>query len=83
MIVTSIIVMAIVGGALSFNAKRYAVVCYSTLNTSTCDATFTKQIVSSGGTTFKYYCGWKGDLSDCTSTGNQNCTCTAQFATDF
>ena len=82
MIVTSVIVIAIVGSALAFNAKRIAVFCYSTLNTATCDATFTKQIVSSGGTSFTYYSGWKGLVSDCTKAGNQNCITTARFADD-
>ena len=81
-IVTSVIVLAIVGSALAFNAKRIAVICYSTLNTATCDATFLKQIVPTGGTLFLYYSGWRGLLSDCTAAGNQNCTTLARIAAD-
>jgi hypothetical protein len=82
MIVTSVIVLAIVGSALAFNAKKIAVFCYSTLGTSTCDKTFTGKAFSNSGTTFHYYQGWSGLASECTVTGNQKCATTVKLIDD-
>jgi hypothetical protein len=78
MIVTSVIVLAIVGSAFAFNAKKVGVFCTSTNNNSTCDATIGgKFIVTTGGTVFNYYQSWSGKASECTGT---NCTPTIRLS---
>jgi hypothetical protein len=81
MIVTSVIVLAIVGSAFAFNAKKVAVFCTSTQNNSTCDATIgSRFIVGTGGTVVNYYQSWSGKASECTATGNTNCAPTIRLS---
>ena len=78
MIVTTVIVLAIVGSALALNAKQAAWFCYSTLGTSTCDAITCRTIDPEHGTTIHYYPNWNGLTSECIALGNQRCTSTVK-----
>jgi hypothetical protein len=77
MFVTSVIVLAIVGSAFAFNAKKLATFCVDTQSPFTnCDATTAnKKIDPIGGSTIHYYANWDGAAATCT--GN-NCTSTVK-----
>jgi hypothetical protein len=77
MFVTSVIVLAIVGSAFAFNAKKLGVFCVDTQTPFTnCDATIAgRKIDPVNGTTIHYYNGW--DACPNTCTGN-NCTSTVK-----
>jgi len=80
MIVTSVVVLAIVGSAFAFNSKKLLSICYSTAGTSTCNATLSGvKIDTDFGTTRHYYNGWDGTASKCTGT---NCGFTQKFSAD-
>jgi hypothetical protein len=80
MIVTSVIVLAIVGSAFAFNAKRVAVFCTSSNDNSTCDATIGRKFIDpTNGTTFNYYQNWSGKASECTGV---HCTPTIKLSGD-
>jgi len=85
MIVTSVIVLAIVGSAFSFNSKKYYVFCIDS-NTTTggfddCDGTLQGQFIDPTlGTTWYYYKDWDGKLSSCTATNNNKCTITIKLS---
>ena len=67
MIVTSVIVLAIIGSAFAFNARRVAVVCYSTLGNSTCDKTIAGVFINPNSPIiFHYYLDWSGKVTECT-----------------
>jgi hypothetical protein len=73
-IVTSVIVLAIVGSAFAFNAKKQAAFCVrisAMPPTTNCNAVIRDQFVDPNGATFGYYNGWDGQFTTCT--GN-HCT---------
>jgi hypothetical protein len=80
MIVTSVIVMAIVGSAFTFNVKC-GIYCVDTQTPFTnCDATIAgKKIDPVNGTTIHYYNGW--DTNPNTCTGNV-CTSTVKVVSN-
>jgi hypothetical protein len=75
MIVTSVIVLAIVGGAFAFKVKTGAF-CILNNNTSGTDCTTFIQNKETGttGTSYKYAPFWNGNHIACTATGNHLCT---------
>ena len=84
MIITSVIVLAIVGGAFAFKTKAGTLCVVS--NTSSDVCTTVKQqfhIVTSGapGTNYKYYPNWDGGQAACTD-ANHNCTALFRVTTE-
>jgi len=78
MIVTSIIVMAIVGSAFSFKTKVGAF-CVTSNTSSTNCTTFklgVKITTDVLATIYTYSPAWDGDRAACTAAGNTNCTAT-------
>jgi hypothetical protein len=72
MILTSVIVVAIVGDALAFNKKKSDAFCVSLDANDSCDTIlYNKRIVPFGATIYLYYAGWDGDPLLC---GSTNCT---------
>ena len=84
MIVTSVVVLAIVGSAFAFKAKK-AQFCVNTDNTTKC-TTYTTgtslKRVASGITSYKYFPAWDGDGTACTTATNALCTGTTFLAVD-
>jgi hypothetical protein len=88
MIVTSVVVLAIVGSAFAFKAKtgRFCITAANAPN-SNC-TTFTAanlKITTStavGTTPYKYAPCWDQDLITCTTTGNGLCTSSFRLTTD-
>jgi len=82
MIVTSVIVLAIVGSAFAFNAKKLLTFCIdsntTTGGTNDCDQTLPGQWIDNMfGATRYYYKNWLGTPSTCTATDNNNCPAVA------
>jgi hypothetical protein len=84
MIVTSVIVLAIVGSAFAFKVKAGSFCVLTTTDAgSTCTGIIhDKEIVSSGGTQYKYYPSWTGNQAACTAQSNTLCTQTFRLAND-
>jgi hypothetical protein len=78
MIVTAVIVLAIVGSAFAFNAKKLAKFCVSNDVDSTCDQILDNSKVITGTANFKYIPGWSG--SACT--GQTTCTTLVRLVHD-
>jgi hypothetical protein len=83
MIVTSVIVLAIVGSAFAFNAKKANKFCTSVnLNSTSCStitgSTLLKRVAGTG--TVYYVVDWDG--AGCTSGSAITCTTSAVFAND-
>ena len=82
MIVTSVIVLAIVGSAFAFNAKKVAVFCKDTSipTDNICDATVSGlKIDPNNGSSIHYYANWDGALATCTAAGT-NCATTVKVS---
>jgi hypothetical protein len=83
MIVTSVVVLAIVGSAFAFNAKKVAVFC---VTSGTADQNcFTIQgskRTTGTGVARLYYTNWDGNLTTCTSGGTGTCNTSAVFTMD-
>jgi len=76
MIVTSVVVLAIVGSAFAFKVKAGAFcVLASSASGDNC-TTFIqdKKIDPFGALQFKYYPAWDGDKATCTAANNHLCT---------
>jgi hypothetical protein len=75
MIVTSVIVLAIVGSAFAFNAKKIGKFCTSgSLNSTTC-STVSGPLMRINGTHTAYYVvDWDGAVCN-----GQTCTASAEF----
>jgi hypothetical protein len=75
MIVTSVIVLAIVGSAFAFKAKQGAF-CVVASSTATDCTTYIQNVktVTINGTQYKYAPFWDGDPVACTTTSNGLCT---------
>jgi hypothetical protein len=73
MIVTSAIVLAIVGSAFAFNAKKGATFCVSTALTDNHCTTFlvTGMKITTGANNFLYFMNWDGDKTKCVTTSTQ------------
>jgi hypothetical protein len=85
MIVTSVVVLAIVGGAFAFKTKAGAFCITS--NTSSTDCTTFKQdfriTTDLLATQYKYYPAWDGNVANCnTNPANTNCTATFRLTGD-
>jgi hypothetical protein len=78
MIVTSVVVLAIVGSAFAFNAKKIGKFCVSTNGDTTCDGTFNNSKRVSGTNNAKYIVDWDG----VSCTGLTTCTVDAHFEVD-
>jgi len=78
MIVTSVIVLAIVGSAFAFSANKYLVFCIDS-NTNAggdddCDGTLPGQFIDNSlGATQYYYTNWDGKATSCTASNNNKC----------
>ena len=75
MIVTSVIVLAIVGSAFSYKAKLANFCVNDGTSSTTCVTTILQdqEIVSApAGVAYKYFAGWTGSASTCGNT--TNCT---------
>jgi uncharacterized protein YxeA len=70
MIVTSVVVLAIVGSAFAFNAKKIGKFCVTTnLTTSgNCITVSPSKRTTSSGTEYLYYTNWDGASGSCNST---------------
>ena len=70
MIVTSVVILAIVGGAFAFEATKMGKFCYSTVFDGNCEVSPATQKKVEVGTPFsikKYYAAnWDGDPITCT-----------------
>ncbi len=68
MIVTSVIVLAIVGSAFAFNAKKAGSFCVSdsTTSSSCSNIVHTLKRTTTGDQNNKYYPGWDGSIGACT-----------------
>jgi hypothetical protein len=82
MIVTSVVVLAIVGSAFAFNAKKIGKFCYSSVYDGDCQASTTNQkrvAVGTEGSLKKYYVvDWDG--AECLTTSA--CTVSSGFIVD-
>jgi len=76
MIVTSVVVLAIVGSAFAFKAKQKSFCVTSDTGSNICTTFVANQKIVSVGTEFKYYPNWDGDQALCTA---NNTFCTALF----
>ena len=82
MIVTSVVVLVIIGSVFSFNSKKIGLFCVSNAGTNQCDAILQDRKITTGvGTTFKYLACWDFDQAKCTGTNN-NCTATVKLTTN-
>jgi uncharacterized membrane protein len=86
MIVTSVIVLAIVGSAFAFKVKAGAFcVLTSTASGDVCTAiktNFRTTTVNDPGLNYKYFQNWDGDATACTTTTNHLCTGTVRLTTN-
>jgi hypothetical protein len=80
-IVTSVIVLTIVGSAFAFNAKKIGKFCTSGGTSTTCNTVNVISLKRVSGTPTTYYIvDWDGSLCDGTHT--HVCTTSALFQTD-
>jgi hypothetical protein len=82
MIVTSAIILVIVGSAFSFKAKKFPFCVTSNLSSNTCITYIANQKIVSIGTDFKYYPCWDGDGTACTAANNTLCTASFELSAD-
>jgi hypothetical protein len=79
-IVTSVIVLAIVGSAFAFNSKKLVTFCVDSDttagNASECDQIIVGRFQWSIGSIFYFYTAWNGQTSTCTVPNNTNCPIT-------
>ena len=84
MVVTSVIVLAIVGSAFAFNAKKKTIFCTSGDLTSTTCSTILGDLITqkriAGTATTYYVVDWDGVACDANNT--HVCTTSAKFAND-
>lgn len=81
MIVTSVVVLAIVGSAFAFNAKKIGGFCVTTSGGSGSCYTIARSKIVTTGIALKYDVNFlSGDPNDCHSTSS--CTTSANFAAD-
>lgn len=81
MIVTSVVVLAIVGSAFAFNAKKIGVFCVTTSGGSGSCYTIQpskRTTTVAGSVVLKYIVDWDGAICNSTSP----CNTTARFTTD-
>jgi len=83
MIITSAIVLAIVGSAFSFKEKRIGIFCVtSNLSSTNCTTYLSGQKIVTIGSDFKYVPCWDFNTVACIAANNGLCTGTVQLATD-
>ena len=84
MIITSVVVLAIVGSAFAFKAKKGAFCVTSNLSSATCTtiASARKIVTAPDGAAFNYFPAWNGDGTVCTAANNTLCTASFRLATD-
>lgn len=79
MIAASVVVLAIVGSAFAFKAKKEGTFCTSPTTTNACNVVKDNvKRVTSGGTAYLYYAAWDGDPATCV--GTNNCTTSVNLA---
>ena len=84
MIMTSVVVLAIVGGAFAFKTKT-GIICYKTGATPGDCTKFETNIRLTTNTLFdqyRYYSCWSGDQTECTAAGNNACQNLIRFQSD-
>ena len=84
MIVTSVVVLAIVGSAFAFNAKKIGKFCVSANSTSTdCSEVISgSKRTTTGTVNRKYYCGWdQASTTSCTDLTTE-CDTQARFVAE-
>jgi hypothetical protein len=81
MIVTSVVVLAIVGSALAFKVRQ-ATYCISNNGDNTCDTYVDDKKTTSDTevSSVKYFSGWDGNTTQCVSTSN--CSTTIRLVTN-
>jgi hypothetical protein len=83
MIVTSVIVLAIVGSAFAFNAKKIGKFCTSTGTSTTCNTPSTpNQKRITGAPTVYYVVDWDGAKCGTAVADTHVCTTSALFSAD-
>jgi hypothetical protein len=82
MIITVVIVLAIIGSAFGFKARKRGSFCIAESGTNCTTYISGQKIVSSGGTLFKYYPTWACDGVQCTAANNGLCTATVRLTLD-
>lgn len=65
MIITSVIVLAIVGSAFAFNAKKIGIFCIDDNGSNKCDLIIQNFKRTIGTPTVHYYPNWDGDPANC------------------
>ena len=81
MIVTSVVVLAIVGSAFAFNTKKFGVFCLSgDINSTSCNTVNTTPLKRVSGINNRYYIvDWDGSSGTC---NGATCTTSAHFELD-
>lgn len=80
MIITSVVVLAIVGSAFAFNIEKGWVYCVTDgAADQNCFTIQSKRTNKSSDPQFRYYPNWDGFLSSCTSGGTNTCNTLANF----
>ena len=85
MIVTSVIVLAIVGSAFAFNAQKKAKFCTSGGTSTTCNTISTfllKRVLTNPTPNVYYVVDWDGVACSTASSDTHICTVSAEFTTD-
>ena len=82
MIVTSVVVLAIVGSAFAFKAKKGAFCVTSDTSSTTCTTYIANEKIVSGPVNFKYFPAWDGDGTACTAVSNTLCTASFRLNAD-
>jgi hypothetical protein len=79
MIVTSVVVLAIVGSAFAFNAKKIGIFCVTNkVANQDCYIIYFSKRTTGSGTSLIYYTNWDGSVASCT-TGANTCNTLAKF----
>ncbi len=77
MIVTSVIVLAIVGSSLAFEAKKVGAFCIDTNGSNKCDLIIQNFKRTIGTPMVHYFPNWDGDPANCIN--SNNCTSQSYF----
>jgi hypothetical protein len=84
MIVTSVVVLAIVGGAFAFKTKAgaFCIVDAAALDNNCTTYVADVKITTGSGTSYRYYPAWDGTKTACTPNGGGLCTASFKLTAD-
>jgi len=82
MIVTSVVVLAIVGSAFAFNAKKIGKFCTSGGTSTTCNTILNNSKRIAGTANIYYVVDWDGAACSTAATDTHVCTTSAKFGVD-